>query len=69
MRKPSGLYSLFLQERFLQWKINQLVLDKKVEYDDDDFLEDYFRSHPFDQNQMCEYYLHGFLLGHFTNLY
>lgn len=58
---------LFFRERFLQWKNNQLVLGRKTNYDDDvGFLDDYYKSDASFHNRMCEYYLHGFLLGHFS---
>lgn len=51
-----------------------MVLDRNIDYVDYyDFLEEFYKSHPIYQNQICDFFLHGFLMGHyyqsFLNMY
>lgn len=57
----------FLGNLFLLWKKNHLVLKIKLYYEDDcEFMTYYIRSVLSIQNQMCEFYLHEFLIGDYV---
>lgn len=61
-KNPFRLYSIFLNEQLLIWKLLRISYNLSHDPDDKEFVKSFTESTSAQQNLLCEFFIHNFFL-------
>lgn len=68
-RRPSRLYSMFLNEQLLRWALQRIRQKQPHDPDVKEFVKLFFESLPKQHNFLCELFVHNLLLEKYTDFF